>query len=49
MGKIIDTPTITVLDASETPSQKLVYKTGELIGNKITDKIVKLKLMPYMN
>ena len=49
IGKIIDTLTITGLDASETASQKLVYKTGELIRNKITDKIVKLKLMPYMN
>ena len=29
----------TTLDALKTPSKKEVYKTGEFLGNKITDAV----------
>ena len=49
----MDIATKTELDALITTSEKLVHKTaegtGELIGNKIADKIVKAKLIPGVN
>ena len=45
--------TKTGLYAQKTPSKKLVHKaagaTGEFIGNKIVDKIVKRKPVPDVN
>ena len=49
----MDTATKTGLDAAKTGSKKVVHKiaeaTGELIGNKITNKIVKPKPVPDEN
>ena len=49
----MDIATKTELDALITTLEKLVHKTaegtGELIGNKIADKIVKAKLIPGVN
>ena len=51
MGKkLTDTATKTGLNAASTTSKKIIHKVvevaGELIGNKIADKIVKPKPMP---
>ena len=47
--KILDSATKTGLDAAKTASKKVVHKTveatGELIGNKIDEKVVKPKPM----
>ena len=44
--KLIDTATKTGIDATKTASKRVVQKTteaaGDLIGNKITDKIISL-------
>ena len=45
--QLLDTATETGLDALKTASKKVVHKaaepTGEFIGDKITDKIVRAK------
>ena len=45
--KLMDTPAKTGLDDLKTASKKIVHKaakaTGQFIGNKIANKIVKLK------
>ena len=47
-NQLLDADTKTGLDALKTATKKVVYKvpeaTGEFIGNKIADKIVKPKL-----
>ena len=49
----MDAATNTELNALKTASKKLAHKaaeaTGEFIGNKIADKIVKLKHVPDVN
>ena len=44
--KLMDTATKTGIDAAKTPSKRIVEKTaqatGDLIGNKIADKITSL-------
>ena len=44
--KIIDTATKTRIDVAKTASKKVVWKTaeatGDLIGNKIADKIISI-------
>ena len=49
----MDTATKTGLDVAKTASKKIVHKTaeptGELIGNKIAEKIVKQKPAPDVN
>ena len=44
--KLIDTATKTGIDAAKTPSKRVVQKTaeviGDLIGNKIADKITSI-------
>ena len=55
--KLLDTARNTGLDATKTASKKLVHKaieaTGEFIGNKIAEKIVKpdadLKIVEEIN
>ena len=48
--KLLDTATKTGLDAVKTASNKVVHKTaeatGELIGNKVAEKIVKPTTVP---
>ena len=48
-----DTATKTGLDAAKTASKKVVHKrvgaTGEMVGNKTSEKIVKPKLVPEAN
>ena len=48
--KLLDTATKTGLDAVKTASKKVVHKTaeatGELIGNKVAEKIVKPTTVP---
>ena len=45
--KLLDTATKTGLDATKTTSKKVVHKiaeaTGEFLGNKIAEKVVKPK------
>ena len=47
--KLMDTATKIEIDAAETASKRVVHKTaeatGDLIGNKIADKINKIKLV----
>ena len=51
--KLLDIATKTVIDAAKTSSKKVVHKTAEateeLIGNKIVEKLVKPKHVPYVN
>ena len=51
--KLLDTATRTWLDIPKIVSKKVVHKvaeaTGEFIGNKIAEKIVKPKPVPYVN
>ena len=52
-GKVLHTATKTGLHHAKTASKKVVHKaaeaTGVLIGNKITENIVKRKLVPDEN
>ena len=53
MKQLLDTAAKTGLDALKTASKNVVHKaaeaTGDFIGNKIADKIVKLKLLSDKN
>ena len=52
-GKLLDTATKTRLDALKTASKKVVYKaaeaTGEFMGSKVAEKILKAKLVLEAN
>ena len=47
--KSLNTSTKTGLDAEKTASKKKAEATGELIGNKIAEKVVKPKAVPTKN
>ena len=48
--KVLDTATMARIDAAKTASKRVVRKTaeasGDLIGNKISDKITKSNIEP---
>ena len=52
-GKLLDTATKTRLHALKTASKKVVYEaaeaTGEFMGNKVAEKILKAKLVLEVN